>query len=313
MFPPQSQPDNFESLSIPVKPVFRRRLVPLEINIGNTAKFECETEDAPNVSFKWLRDGNPIKEGDKYRIISRFGISSLELLSPNKADNAEYTCKALNQHGSDECSASLSVTENCRPAFIAKPDPQIVFAGKRALIQCVVTGSAPLKVVWLKDNRAVPKEPAHYQTSCDQDKHSLEITNAEKADEGLYVCKVSNNIGTIECSTKLRVINKPNFVKLLGPVAAVVGAPLQLECQVDEDTGVTVSWTRDGRKVHQSPDCKLSFEDKTVTLDIVKNTLKDCGNYACTVTNDAGSATCFSSVKVQGKSCLLDSIGCCSI
>jgi len=208
---------------------------------------------------------------------------------------------------------SLILIENCRPAFIAKPDPQIVYAGKRALIQCVVTGSAPLKVVWLKDNQAVPKEPAHYQTSCDQDKHSLEITKAEKADEGLYVCKVSNNIGTIECSTKLRVINKPNFVKLLGPVAAVVGAPLQLECQVDEDTGVTVSWTRDGRKVHQSPDCKLSFEDKTVTLDILKTTLKDCGNYVCTVTNDAGSATCSSSVKVQGKSCLLDSIGCCSI
>jgi len=151
MFPPQSQPDNFESLSIPgslltstssrnitselllfiyfvicfflslaVKPVFRRRLVPLEINIGNTAKFECETEDAPNVSFKWLRDGNPIKEGDKYRIISRFGTSSLELLSPNKADNAEYTCKASNQHGSDECSASLSVTGKTAACFLLR-------------------------------------------------------------------------------------------------------------------------------------------------------------------------------------------------
>ena len=93
-----------------MKPVFRRRIVPVEINIGNSAKFECETEDAPNVSFKWFKDGNPIKEGDKYRIISRFSISSLELLTPTKDDSGEYTCKASNQHGSDECSASLSVT-----------------------------------------------------------------------------------------------------------------------------------------------------------------------------------------------------------
>lgn len=82
----------------------------MEINIGNSAKFECETEDAPNVSFKWFKDGHPIKEGDRCRIISRFRSSSLELLRATKDDSGEYTCKASNQHGSDECSASLSVT-----------------------------------------------------------------------------------------------------------------------------------------------------------------------------------------------------------
>lgn len=200
----------------------------------------------------------------------------------------------------------LTLIEHCPPAFITKPQPQIVYAGNRAIIQCVVTGSAPLNVVWLRDNRALPKEPAHYQTSCDKNKHTLEIPRVELADGGLHVCKVSNNVGTTECSTELRVIDQPNFVKPLGPVAAVVGAPLQLMCQVDEDTGVTVSWTRDGRKVHQSPDCKLSFGDKMVTLDILKTTLKDCGNYVCTVTNVAGSATCSTSVKVQGKRCLVN-------
>lgn len=103
-----------------MKPVFRHRIVPIEINIGNTAKFECETEDAPNVSFKWFKDGNSIKQGEKYRIISRFSTSSLELLSPNKDDSGEYTCKASNQHGGEECSASLSVTgkTNARYLFL---------------------------------------------------------------------------------------------------------------------------------------------------------------------------------------------------
>lgn len=93
-----------------MKPVFKHRIVPLEINLGSSAKFECETEEAPNVSFKWFKDGNQLKEGDKYRIISRFSCSALELLMPNKDDSGEYTCKASNQHGSDECSASLNVT-----------------------------------------------------------------------------------------------------------------------------------------------------------------------------------------------------------
>lgn len=101
-----------------MKPVFRHRIVPVEINIGNTAKFECETEDAPNVNFKWFKDGHPIKEGDKCRIISRFSTSSLELLSPNKDDSGEYTCKAANQYGSDECAASLSVTGKSIACFL---------------------------------------------------------------------------------------------------------------------------------------------------------------------------------------------------
>lgn len=116
------------------------------------------------------------------------------------------------------------------------------------------------------------------------------------------MCRVSNSLGSVESSTELCVIDKPRFVKVLVPMAAVLGAPLHLHCQVDQDAGVTVTWTKDGRKVHQSPDCKLFFENKMASLDILKTTLKDCGTYMCTVANEAGSATCSAEVKVQGKS-----------
>lgn len=187
---------------------------------------------------------------------------------------------------------------------MSKSEPQTVFVGQGAAIQCVITGSAPLNVVWLRDQQALPTNSAHYQTSCERNKHTLEILQLTVADGGLYVCMASNDVGSAECSMELRVVDKPSFMKPLGPTAAVVGAPLHLECEVDEDTGVTVSWTRDGRKVHQSPDCKLSFEDRVVSLDILKATLRDCGTYVCTVANAAGISTCSTVVKVQGKSCL---------
>lgn len=188
-----------------------------------------------------------------------------------------------------------------------------MYVGQRAEIQCVITGSAPLNVVWLKDNQTLPKGSAHYQSSCENDKHTLGIMRLEADDGGLYVCKVSNNAGSAECSMELQIVVRPNFVKPLGPTAAVVGAPLHLECQVDEDTGVSVTWTRDGRKVHQSPNCKLSFDNKKVSLDILKTTLKDCGNYVCTVVNEAGSTSCSTLVKVQGKRSLVNFHRCCSI
>lgn len=91
-------------------PVFRQRITSLEINIGGQAKFECEIEDAPSVTFKWYKSSVEIKQSEKFRIISRHSGSSLELLNPIKADSSEFTCKASNQHGTDSCTASLIVT-----------------------------------------------------------------------------------------------------------------------------------------------------------------------------------------------------------
>lgn len=93
-----------------VPPAFRQKINPVEINVGGLAKFDCETEDAPNVTFKWYKSGIEIKMSEKYRIVNRHTGSSLELLNPVKADSGEYTCKASNQHGSDSCTASLIVT-----------------------------------------------------------------------------------------------------------------------------------------------------------------------------------------------------------
>ncbi|KAF5903363.1 titin-like isoform X4, partial [Clarias magur] len=95
---------------IKVPPVFRQKIQGLESSVGSPAKFECEIEDAPNVTFKWFKFGSEIRQSDKYRITSYATTSALEFLSPAKADSGEYTCKASNQHGSDSCSASLTVS-----------------------------------------------------------------------------------------------------------------------------------------------------------------------------------------------------------
>lgn len=97
--------------------MFRNRIVPMEINVGNAVKFQCDVEDSPDVTFDWFKDGHPVKEGDKYRITSHLGTSCLEVLQPIKEDSGEYTCKVSNQHGSDQCSAPLTVTGKILACF----------------------------------------------------------------------------------------------------------------------------------------------------------------------------------------------------
>uniref|UniRef100_A0A667WWA6 Ig-like domain-containing protein n=1 Tax=Myripristis murdjan TaxID=586833 RepID=A0A667WWA6_9TELE len=86
-------------------PEFTKTIESVQSSEGGQAFFRYE---APNVNFKWFKDGNQIKDGNKYRIISRYHTSSLEVLSPTKDDSGEFTCKASNQHGDDSCSACLS-------------------------------------------------------------------------------------------------------------------------------------------------------------------------------------------------------------
>lgn len=186
------------------------------------------------------------------------------------------------------------------PVFVSKPEPMTSFVGKQAVFQCSLTGSSPMEVVWHKDNIAISSEGSYVMT-CEKNKYSLHIKCLELTDQGVYLCKASNSVGTATFITELNVIKKPSFTKTFEPASAAVGNPLRLECQVDEDTAVSVTWTRDGKKVHQSMDCKLSFEDKVAILEIPKSKLKDSGKYVCMATNEAGSSTCEAVVTVQGK------------
>uniref|UniRef100_A0A8C6UBT5 Titin n=1 Tax=Neogobius melanostomus TaxID=47308 RepID=A0A8C6UBT5_9GOBI len=166
------------------------------------------------------------------------------------------------------------------PIFVSKPEPMTLFVGKQALFQCSLTGTLPMEIIWHKDNIAISSE-GNYVMKSDKNKCSLLIKSLQMTDQGVYLCKASNSVGTATFTTNLKVINKPSFVKLIEAVSIAVNDLLRLECQVDDDTGVTVTWTRDGKKVHQSMDCKLSFEDKVAVLEIPKSKIKDSGNSTC--------------------------------
>uniref|UniRef100_A0A8C6WTI5 Titin n=1 Tax=Neogobius melanostomus TaxID=47308 RepID=A0A8C6WTI5_9GOBI len=159
-------------------------------------------------------------------------------------------------------------------------EPMTLFVGKQALFQCSLTGTLPMEIIWHKDNIAISSE-GNYVMKSDKNKCSLLIKSLQMTDQGVYLCKASNSVGTATFTTNLKVINKPSFVKLIEAVSIAVNDLLRLECQVDDDTGVTVTWTRDGKKVHQSMDCKLSFEDKVAVLEIPKSKIKDSGNSTC--------------------------------
>uniref|UniRef100_A0AAY4EXQ8 Ig-like domain-containing protein n=1 Tax=Denticeps clupeoides TaxID=299321 RepID=A0AAY4EXQ8_9TELE len=159
-----------------------------------------------------------------------------------------------------------------------------------------------MTVQWHKDNIGISPDN-HFRTFSEKNKYTLEIADLQQSDHGTYLCKASNSVGTATCCMELRVVGKPVFLKTFEPTTVAVGNPLHLECQVNEDVGVSITWMKDGKKLHNTMDCKLSFEDKMAILDIPKAKLKDIvsdtGNYTCEVLNEAGSGSCTSLVTVK--------------
>lgn len=172
--------------------------------------------------------------------------------------------------------------------------------GKSARFPCSVTGTPVIDTVWQKDGTPI-SSTEHYRILASDTKHSLEIAHLTVNDRGVYSCKASNKFGADVCQAELTIIDKPHFIKELQSVQSAVNKKIRLECQVDEDRKVTVSWTKDGHKIPPGKDYRIMFEDKIASLDIPLSKLKDSGTYTCTATNEAGSSSSSAMVTIKGK------------
>lgn len=88
------------------------------------------------------------------------------------------------------------------PFFDLKPLPLDVALGESGSFKCHVTGSAPLKVTWAKDNREI-RPGGNYKITLVENTATLTILKVGKGDAGLYTCYASNNAGKDSCAAQL--------------------------------------------------------------------------------------------------------------
>lgn len=91
------------------------------------------------------------------------------------------------------------------PEFVQKlPAAKIMKMGEQLQLECKVTGTAPLKMSWYK-NDAVLSDGDNMRMTFDNTVGVLEIFKCSFEDNGVYTCEVQNDAGTKSCSTTLTV------------------------------------------------------------------------------------------------------------
>ena len=92
----------------------------------------------------------------------------------------------------------------------------------------------------------------------------------------------------------------PEFKVQMRDLNISIGEPATFDVQVSGTPRPEVYWTKDGRRIPQSPRWKFITEEEHYTFLIYEVRTEDQGVYECVVVNKMGKATCSAKLSAQG-------------
>uniref|UniRef100_H3CT66 Ig-like domain-containing protein n=1 Tax=Tetraodon nigroviridis TaxID=99883 RepID=H3CT66_TETNG len=270
---------------------------------GNPARLSCRAEGSPQVSFEWLRNGQPLQvtkaDGPMVQpmVLSEGSLFFLSVGEGRGGPSHEgvYACVARNAAGtavSRNASLRIAVLQE---EFSVQPSDVEVAEGEVAVLNCgPPTGRPDPNVLWKKDGVPINVTDPHFTVLSGK----LIVAPAEKKNSGSYVCVAANTVGVRESrAARLSVLAKPTL--LLKPENASVrlGESAQFYCQAKGDPPPTVVWSREQGPL---PNGSRYLVNPDQTLQIHYVTVQDAGTYTCTAANDVGVVTASAQLLVQG-------------
>lgn len=99
----------FNSTEPRYPPVFDKKLIPVDVTVGDTVDLECHMTGSLPIKVTWSKDHKDIRTGGNYKISCVDNTPHLTILKADKADSGRYSCHASNDIGKDSCSTEVSV------------------------------------------------------------------------------------------------------------------------------------------------------------------------------------------------------------
>lgn len=186
--------------------------------------------------------------------------------------------------------------------------------GEMLTLKCTVTGDPEPQVTWFKN-----KEPLSSSDIIDlrykQGLASLTINEVFPEDEGVYICKATNSLGSVDSSCKLKILpmeqsgktggkggdKMPKIVEHIKSREVQDGTPVTLSCKVGGATKFDVVWLHNEKEIKPSKDFQYLNENNKYSLKIAEIFPEDGGTYTCEAFNDVGETFSSCTVVVIGK------------
>ncbi|XP_069347668.1 myosin-binding protein C, slow-type isoform X2 [Eulemur rufifrons] len=196
-------------LSVGLKPL--KILTPLTdqtVNIGKEICLKCEISE--HIPGKWTKNGLPVQESDRLKIVHKGRIHKLVIANALIEDEGDYV------FAPDAYSITL-------PAKVHVVDPPkiildgldadntvTVIAGNKLRLEIPISGEPPPKAIWSRADKAIAEGGGRIRAESYPDSSTLVIDVAERDDSGVYHINLKNEAGEAHASIKIKVVDIPD-------------------------------------------------------------------------------------------------------
>uniref|UniRef100_W5M174 Heparan sulfate proteoglycan 2 n=1 Tax=Lepisosteus oculatus TaxID=7918 RepID=W5M174_LEPOC len=263
------------------------------IQEGETLRLYCRAGGTPSPSLTWKKQGGELPPQAR---MERTDIGTLLIPSIKASDAGTYLCVGTNSIGSSEAPIEVSVLRVDRVvAPVIQPSKATVQEGRTLELSCVVTGSPPPSITWLRSSGPLS---ANHQVVGSK----LRILHASPADSGDYICQVNSGHPqgvTQQSVISVTVTSSPastssstsSSSRLQTPIISIEphsaavrpGESTSFRCRVGHPPP-TITWSK-----LRAP---LPWQHKVVNNSLILPNVgrQDSGQYICNATNTMGTA-----------------------
>ncbi|OTF83836.1 cell adhesion molecule-like protein [Euroglyphus maynei] len=277
-------------LNVHYAPKIDRHSLPghLKTKQGDRIKLMCSViEGDQPIEIEWFRgtmkivrstDQISIQNGDEYSLLTFKNVAI--------TDSDKWTCIARNAYASDN--STIEIIVNVPPKWIHEPKNAQVILGRSLTINCQAEGYPKPKIVFSNG--------------------SLYLQETEITDTGLYMCQISNGIGTdLSKVIQIQVQQPPRVEQKFTTETVIRGQTASLQCRSDGDPILTAEWKRDMQPIQSSNQHYVIKEDQsqlkrtsiTSYLEIIDTNRLDSALFTCTISNPFGTDICNIQLIVQ--------------
>ncbi|XP_058850969.1 neogenin-like isoform X8 [Acipenser ruthenus] len=165
---------------------------------GQDVLLPCVVSGSPAPTVRWMIGDKVIDESEaRFKVV---GGGSLYVMNLTEEDAGIYSCLADN--GNETIEAQAELTIQAPPQFLKRPSDIYAYESMDIVFECEVTGTPAPTVKWVKNGDAVI--PSDYFKIIKE--HNLQVLGLVKSDEGFYQCVAENDVGNIQASAQLIIL-----------------------------------------------------------------------------------------------------------
>ncbi|CAL8356796.1 unnamed protein product [Lota lota] len=262
--------------------------VPVVVSEGSVARFWCAVAASPQATITWELNQSPLPlETERITILPN-GV--LQIQKVQLEDAGQYRCVATNiGNRMKSKEAALTVNHGTapksrqRPRIIAGPQNVTTSMHQTVVLECIATGNPQPIISWSRaDSKPIDVYNAKVLGS-----GNLVLTDVKSQHSGIYLCRATTP-GTRNHSlaaANLTVMVPPSIVEKPESQTRPRAGTARFMCQAEGVPQPTISWLKNGQKVHLNGRIKMYNRQLVITQIIPE----DDAIYQCVAESERGS------------------------